>query len=434
MKVNTWLFALAVLCVAGAARADDGAIDTALARQYFNEAQQLCAQDNGALWGRPLYGPMLFVDPGTRMVVANQADSAGVLTAHGGVAIGLLPDAVNIANTATEWNGQRWTMMLWPLPQDRDARGVLMVHELWHRIQGTIGFNGSMPGNAHLDTPDGRLWMQLEWKALHAALAETVEARATAIQDALLFRAQRRSSFPKAAADERALEMNEGLAEYTGVTLGIASDEKRIAYAMNGLDQAPHKESFVRAFAYASGPAYCLLLDAAGVEWRKGLTATDDLGDLVQKAYEIPSPDDLNASAMLRAGRYGGDSIRTAEAMRETERQAKIDACMAALVDGPVLHIPLRQMNMSFDPRTVQPLGDHGTVYPSIRVSDIWGILDVGHGGALISSDFTMITIPVTSGVGSNPLTGDGWSLDLVEGWSVKPGKRRGDFVVAGPE
>ena len=102
-------------------------------------------------------------------------------------------------------------------------------------------------------------------------------------------------------------------------------------------------------------------------------------------------------------------------------------------IDGPVLHIPLQQMNMSFDPRSVQPLGDAGTVYPSIRVSDTWGILEVSTGGALMSGDFKMITVPLPGGLGSEDLHGDGWSLDLAEGWHFKPGKRRGDYVVVGP-
>lgn len=432
-RVAFVIVVLTAFCLAGSGWAGDAAIDSELARQYFFEAEQLCALDGGALWGMPLYGPMLFVDPGSRLVVANEADRAGVLTPANGIATGILPQEVNMANTATEWNGERWTMIIWPLPEDREARSVLMVHELWHRIQNDIGFSGSMPGNAHLDTPAGRLWMQLEWRALDAALAHTGDERKTAIEDALVFRAHRRSLFPKAAKDEHALEMNEGLAEYAGVRVGIDSDSGRLRFAENELEQAPTKQSFVRSFAYASGPAYGLLLDAAGVDWRKELTADDDLGDLTRAAYEIEPPDNIEATAMWKAAHYGGDSIRTSEDIRESERQATISAYKAKLIEGPVLHIPLQQMNMSFDPRTVQPLGDDGTVYPSIRVSDVWGILEVTKGGALMSSDFMTITVPLPGGVGADPLNGDGWSLELAEGWHVRPGERRGDYTVVGP-
>ena len=113
-------------------------------------------------------------------------------SSDGDVFVGLLPADQGIANTAIQWAGVAWTMMIWPPPADRADRACLMMHELWHRIQDDIGFHGSMPSNSHLDTPEGRLWMQLEWRALHDALASTGDERQTAMKDALVFRAQRR--------------------------------------------------------------------------------------------------------------------------------------------------------------------------------------------------------------------------------------------------
>ena len=65
--------------------AQQPAIDTALAYQYFQEADALCRRDNGKLWGISLCGPMLFVDRKSRTVVANQADREGILTKSGNV-------------------------------------------------------------------------------------------------------------------------------------------------------------------------------------------------------------------------------------------------------------------------------------------------------------------------------------------------------------
>ena len=45
----------------GAAQAP--AIDLALARGHFQEAQTVCARDAGRLWGLSLCGPMLFIEP-----------------------------------------------------------------------------------------------------------------------------------------------------------------------------------------------------------------------------------------------------------------------------------------------------------------------------------------------------------------------------------
>lgn len=422
-----------VACLAGHVYAGEPAIDTGLARQYFAEAETLSVRDNGALWSTLLYGPMMFVDPQTRMVVANQADSAHALTMHDGVAVGALPTAVNVANTSMNWSGVHWTMLLWPLPADRETRDVLMMHELWHRVQDQIGYPATNPSNAHLDTPSGRTWMQLEWRAVEAALRASDSARVYALNDALIFRAVRRTEFPQAAEDERALEMHEGLAEYTGVELGIPTPQRRLAYVENALAHAPERPSFVRSFAYVTGPAYGLLLDAADKGWLNSLVPTSDLGVVAAYDYGVGLPDNLDSAAVAAANRYGGDSIRVAENTRAADQQARIDVYRARLVDGPVLILPFRQMNMSFDPGMVQPLGDAGTVYPTIRLSDDWGVLDVTDGGALLSSDFSRAFVSPPSDTTARPMAGNGWTLKLNDGWTVAPGTRSGDYTLVGP-
>src|SRR5439155_13555331 len=59
-------------------------IDTALARRHFQQASALTARDGGRLWGRSLAGPILFVDPATRAVLADSADLEGLLRPLGG--------------------------------------------------------------------------------------------------------------------------------------------------------------------------------------------------------------------------------------------------------------------------------------------------------------------------------------------------------------
>src|SRR5713226_4022555 len=110
--------------------AQSSPIDTTLAYQYFQEAQALCSRDNGKLWGVSLCGPMLFVDRKTRAVVANQPDKEGILTKNGNAFVGELPAKINIANTATDWAGMKWTMIVFPLPEDKYRRANLMAHEL----------------------------------------------------------------------------------------------------------------------------------------------------------------------------------------------------------------------------------------------------------------------------------------------------------------
>ncbi len=248
-------------------------VDTALAEQYFQEARSICDKDGGKLWGVSLYGPMLLVDPATRMIVANQGDQQSRLSKKGNVFVGHLPEEIGIANTATNWAGVKWTMIIWPLPSSQAARARLMAHELYHRIQDDIGLPASNPSNNHLDTLEGRLWLQLEWRALKQGLKQTGAESRKAITDALIFRAHRHHLFPQSVQSELSLEMNEGLAEYTGVKLRGTPESDSIEFIVKKIESSESLPTFVRSFAYTSGPAYGFLLDSANRSWRKGLKA-----------------------------------------------------------------------------------------------------------------------------------------------------------------
>jgi hypothetical protein len=65
---------------------------------------------------------MLFVDGKTRTLVANQPDAEGLLTRSRDVFVGTLPAMVQVANTAMDWVGVKWTMIVLPLPEDKYPR------------------------------------------------------------------------------------------------------------------------------------------------------------------------------------------------------------------------------------------------------------------------------------------------------------------------
>jgi hypothetical protein len=200
-------------------------------------------------------------------------------------------------------------------------------------------------------------------------------------------------------------------------------------FAASQLKEAEKTATFVRSFAYASGPAYGLLLDDSGMRWRNGLKPTDDFGALLSKAYSLKSPQNLKTAATTALIKYDGVSLRASETERENNRQKRIAQYRARLVDGPVLIIPLLRMNMQLNPNNLQPLDSLGTVYPDIRVVDVWGILTVTN-GALMNPDFTRIYVAVPANTEGQLIEGDGWTLELKSGWSVIPGERKGDLTL----
>ena len=123
--------------------------------------------------------------------------------------------------------------------------------------------------------------MRLEWRALARALRESGEPRGLAVRDALAFRQARHTRYPDKVESERAWDINEGLASYTETVLAAPSEADAIARALELLAGAEEGESFVRTFAYTSGPAYGLLLDAASPGWPRKVRVSDDPGRAV---------------------------------------------------------------------------------------------------------------------------------------------------------
>jgi len=375
---------------------------------------------------------MMFVDPKSHFIVANQADANGVLRAEDGVFTGILPANLNVSNTAFEWSGVRWTQMVWPLPVEERHRKTLMSHELFHRIQPGLKIPTVQGGdNAHLDTLDGRYTLQLELRALARALiAQNDEERRKAASDAVLFRSERYRLFPDAAAQEQALEWNEGLAEYTGVRVGNPTPEQRIDETLSDISRLGEASTFVRSFAYATGPAYGLLLDRYSPGWHRALKAGDGFDTLVRNALHLVLPADLHSAAELRAAVYDGAALRAAEQERERKRQQVMALNRAKFIDGPILILPFRKMHVQFNPSNLQPLGNAGTVYPTMRITDEWGTLEATN-GALMKSDWSAVIVVAPKETTGSNLHGDGWTLELKPGWKIVPGARKGDFILA---
>lgn len=403
------------------------------ARTVFDEAHALCERDDGRLWGASLCAPIMLVDPKSRLIVASVRDAGGVLKERGGVFVGTLPDDLNAANTAVEWSGTRWTQMLWPLPDDPGKRAALIAHELFHNLQSRlpVGFPHA-DDNSHLDTLDGRYWLQMEWRALARALqARDDKFRRKAVFDALAFRGLRQGSPADAERNETALELNEGLAEYTGVVVAGATDEGRLDAALHDLDAHVADASFVRSFAYATGPAYGLLLDRYSPGWRTRLGGGASLSALLAQAAGYDGKDIGKQAKDAASGYDRGQELRNSEMARERARQEQLARNRGKFIDGPVLTLALKNMSIQFDPRTLQPLDEVGTVYPALRITDDWGVLQVD-GGALLKKDWSAVVVNAPAGGRiAAPLQGEGWTLEPAPGWTLVPGERAGDFVLA---
>lgn len=407
------------------AAAPSEAISTKAAADAFAEDQALCQADAWALWGRSLCVPMMFVDPATHQAVLN--GPAKDATQDGAVYRTTLPSDMALANTSVQYDGKAWSMVMWPLPADATRRHILLLHESFHSLQGPLGLMGSggLGKNAHLDTRNGRLWLRAEFAALRAALKSSGDVRTQALSDALLFRTYRHSLTTRAAADERGLELNEGLAESTGVDASLSDPAARIQAVLDDIDTVEKEQSYVRSFAYATGPAYAELLDAVVPAWRQQVHQGFDFANTTAAAYHITvkQPDAATAAATL--AHYQGAKLVAEEDKRDKKVQADDARYTAALVTGPTLSIPLGKFSISFDPRRVHALQYRGSVYEDLEVQGDWGSLKVAAGLALIPDRFDTVTLPLKGTPAGSHLKGPGWTVEMKPGYELqpKPGK-----------
>ena len=388
--------------------------------KIFYQVDSLLKIDNSKFWNYKIYGPILFIDPDTREFVANQNNDNDDFKKIGNVFVDTLPNDLNIANTAINWDKERWVMAMTPLPNNIDIRNNLIIHELFHRIQPNIGFDSLIEeSNNHLDSYEGRLLLKLELEALKNALkAENRESSIQHIKNALNFRSTRQSDNTKKVS-ENSLEINEGLAEFTGVMLSGRTDKDITAHFIENINLFYHNKTFVRSFAYQTIPIYGYLLAKNKPNWQLEINNKTMLTDYFIYAFSIQLSEETDYEVIATENDYDYHKIVEEEKERENQRLVKIAAYKKVFIEGTTLELPFRNMNISFDPSNITPLEDYGTVYPTIRVTDDWGILTVEE-GALLSPIWSGITVSKPTKINIEIVEGVGWKLELAEGWKVE--------------
>jgi len=409
------------------------AVDTATAVATLRDVDAACAADGGSLWGRSLCGRLILVDPRAQVAIANRSDSQHRLQAWQGAFVGPWVDSMGRSNTSIRWDGNAWATVRLPLPGDRYGRIALVLHEAFHRLQRELELSGSSPFSAHLDERDGRYWLRLELRALAAALtSDEAHARIQA-RDALLFRAERHRLFPAADTTEPALEIYEGLSEYTGQRLAMTATGESMSRVARYLDEWQATPSYPRSFAYATGPALGFVLDRFDAAWRSKVATRGNLAALLADAVGAPTQP-IHTQAVARASLYGADAIASAEDAREAARQARLKAYTARFVDGPVLIARQESLQLlNFDPNNVVVFPPSGTVYPNGTFGSAWGRLTIDSGGVVVSPDFKSLRLTAPRDTTTRPLRGVGWTLVLNPGWTIRAGQRAGDFELVPP-
>lgn len=392
----------------------------------IQEYQYRCQSPKWQIWDHTLCGPLLFVDPQTRKLYASDADKQGLLKKQNELFTGLLPATETIANTAKEWAGVHWSMIMLPLPEGIEQQMSLLAHESWHRIQSDLGLPLTTTNNSHLSQLKGRYLLLLELRALATVLQEEGPRAEQSLVDALTFREHRYQIYPKAREQELLLEVNEGLAEYTGIVLN--QNAEIITNLTNRMVHANKRSSLERSFAYLTGPAYGLLIDhylnqQNYSRWLKKVDSEFSFNKTLQTRLNIDIKPVNEIQVTKLAEKYDGAKLWQKEKAHFERVKQQKQRFVRQLIKGKTLTIPLQQMQMSFDPNKVISLGPHGKVYQQITIIDHWGKIEASS-GLLIASDFSHIKVDasqlILSDASKNVITSAGWKLSINNGWRLE--------------
>ncbi len=429
MKCHAGIWLMSLLLEVAGAHATQLPVDSI--SLYFSEVREATKQ-HADLWDKDIYGPLLIVDPETRQVYANVADKAGILKPEEGVFSGILPVEITIANTDTPWNGVHWAMVKLPLPLQKHDRVDLMTHELFHVAQSSLGFEFLRDENVHLDDKEGRIFLRLEIAALREALqARRLPQAEEHLRNALIFRKYRHLLFRGAETSENSLELMEGLATYTGQMMSGRDKWEWRNYLITRITAFEELPSYVRSFAYETVPVYGFFLYQKDNYWNKKIDTETDITVFFSDSFGMDMRIILLSYVKQLAEEYNGRVIAEEERKREISHRARLDLYREKFLESPHLEIRLGEINLSFDFQNVIPLDeDEGIVYPSIQISDQWGILTVEGGGALLRSDWRWVIVSEPLEIMGDKVTGEGWEIKLNQGYFIEK-TATGDYLLS---
>ena len=392
------------------------------ATRYFKYIEEVCNRDNGKLWGKNLYNPIMFVERGSRKIIASHPDKDGLLKSKDGIYTGTYPKELILSNAPVKFGGTQYAMV--PIPSEEDDYRIKTraIHSLFHRFQENEGVIVSTFNITNMDEKEARLWIKLEWKALRKAINSQGEERQLAIRDALIFRGSNRELYQKYANDENRFETYEGLATFTYTLFCTNSHDEYKVRLFENLDRIYAMQSYARSYGIIQGALYASLLYDKGYDFKKINTGNFDLGNAVKELYNIDLPGICRDVAGSLAVSYDIDVINKEEAQRDAEIKENIHSQISKFIDKPVVFFELESPSFDFEPEDIHSLDTLGIIYNSIRVSDNWGKLTVDKGGCLISNNLKFIRITAKSfNADKNHLSGEGWHLILNNDWELIP-------------
>lgn len=399
---------------------------------YFDEVK-VATKTNKKLWDMNLYGPIIIVNPYTRQAYSNFPDSTGILIKEGKIFTGKLPGNILVGNYSLTWGGLNWAMVLTIfINNNKNDRVDLFTHELFHRAQPLLNFSKvNDQNNAHLDSKKGRIYIRLELEALVQALKSVDKnEKMKHILNALYFRKYRYELFPNAFMSEATIEINEGIASYTGKVMRYLNEKELDNLLISKITDFFKEQSYVQMFAYNTIAAYGFLLRETDKYWNKKVSSETNLTDFFISAFGFTDgkKQQINIDSLLIL--YNGLSIIEEETEREDRIKKTVLEYKKKFLEHAHFEITFEKKRISYDTRYIVTIEDLGYVYPTMKATDNWGVLDIKDGGGFLNPTKDKVILTIPTKIDGNNISGEGWTLQLNEDYTIFKDESTGNYTL----
>lgn len=342
----------------------------------FKEVKRICDNDGGELWGENLFSKAILINIDNRFFVANDSLPIDNCARKGMYFIGYLPNIYPMANSTLKVGSKKYASIRYSDKNEFDTLLYIrtFIHEMFHVFMSSNNYDNVTYNNPHMDTRDGRVYLQLELLALKKALISNGVNRKEAIKEALCFRNKRQSLFPNSKANENNFEIQEGLAQYTEYSLAIFSERERISTLLNSIDRLIKETSYMRSFGYETGASYAFLNDISN-DWRKTVFIENDLSKITMNLYGVNDTevDTSNLSTYIK--NYDYKSILLKEDSIEGAKEIFKLNIIERFNNGVLLVADLADNSFSITSNMIQ-LDSTSTYFPYIKLTGKFGYIN----------------------------------------------------------
>lgn len=320
---------------------------------------------------------------------------------------------VPLANSFVEYDGKKQVVIMHIALMDNSCEGRvnLLAHEIFHLHQNSLGIQNVPSENSHMDEVQGRTLLQMEMKALQQALDSDLKSLDD-LHDALYIRAYRQSLYPN--NNEDLYELNEGLAEYTGMKLSV---NDVISYLKNKLNYYSNI-GYTNAFGYATGAAYALLLDTLYPQWKQDKDLSSK-GMIFLLKKKIPQLNIILEGASLKAllNKYEYDKILSAE--KEALKSFGNIAAFEALLKPETSKLIIKndEIYFTFNPNDRVITLNNAVLLRNFTIKGEWG--EIKAQNIVRLNNWLAFYLLPPKEITDSLVKGDSYEIQLNKGWKV---------------